>query len=178
MQPVRIRIRQDADLSVSQAFESVRSRINADGRSNIVNRLGGQYGTGLHLPGIQYFSSKWHYRLDQPITGLSGRPPGGIPFYEIQFAHSGILFSTIRQFSRQGRRGQGVIALPIGKDTGAAVAGAVVNLSNRVILISKKKNSKTMFARALSKVARTHKGKPAMAIRDKDAIANVIVLET
>jgi len=85
--------------------------------------------------------------------------------------------TDVDQFSRQGRHGQGVIALPMGDDTGRVVAAAVVNLSNRVMTISKKKNSKTVYARSLPKLARTHKGKSLMSIRGKDAVAHLVVLE-
>ena len=112
---------------------------------------------------------------DQIVGAGAVKPRGEV----VMLTETGMGKRTdIDQFPRQGRHGQGVIALPIGKDTGAVVAGAVVNLSNRVMMISKKKNSKTVYARALSKVARTHKGKAVMAIRDKDAIAALVVLET
>lgn len=83
----------------------------------------------------------------------------------------------LEQFPKQGRYGQGVIAMPLGKDTGPVAAAAVVNLSNRVMYISQKKNTKTVYARALPKAARTGKGKPLMAIGEKDGILRVIVLD-
>jgi hypothetical protein len=64
------------------------------------------------------------------------------------------------------------------KETGKVVAGFVLNLSNRVMTISKRKNTKTVYARSYNKMARTHKGQPVMSIRGKDGIANVVVLET
>jgi DNA gyrase subunit A len=82
------------------------------------------------------------------------------------------------QFSQQGRYGQGVIAIPTGSESGPVAAAAVVNLSNRVMFISAKKNSKTVFGRSLPKASRTAKGKPLMSIRDKDKIARLVILET
>jgi DNA gyrase subunit A len=86
--------------------------------------------------------------------------------------------TDLKQFPKQGRHGQGVIALPISKETGRVAAAHVVNLGNRVMLISQRKNSKTVYARALSKMSRTHKGKPVMSIRGTDGIASLVVLET
>ncbi len=83
----------------------------------------------------------------------------------------------INQFSKQGRHGQGMIAVPMSKDGGLVAVGAVVNLGNRIMMISKKKNSKTIYARALPKMSRTHKGKSVMSIKDKDGIARLVVLE-
>ncbi|RMF04552.1 MAG: DNA gyrase subunit A, partial [Chloroflexi bacterium] len=83
----------------------------------------------------------------------------------------------VEQFPKQGRYGQGVIALPMSKDTGPATAAHVVNLSNRVMFISKKKNSKTVYARALTKSARTGKGRAVMSIKGTDALTGVVVLE-
>lgn len=81
-------------------------------------------------------------------------------------------------FPAQGRHGQGVKGIPLNKDSGPVVGGAVVNLSNRVMLISHKKNSKTVYARSLPKVGRTHKGQQLMAINEKDAVGRVVVLES
>jgi DNA gyrase subunit A len=86
--------------------------------------------------------------------------------------------TDLKQFPRQGRHGQGVIALPVDKGSGPVAAAQVVNLSNRVMLISKNKNSKTVYARALPKMSRTHKGKSVMAIRGKDGIERLVVLDT
>ncbi|MCB0179070.1 MAG: DNA gyrase subunit A [Anaerolineae bacterium] len=81
-------------------------------------------------------------------------------------------------FSRQGRYGQGVIALSTSKETGPVSAAAVVRLGDRVMMISDKKNSKTVYARAFTKYARTHKGQSVMAIRGKDRLARLVTLET
>jgi len=84
----------------------------------------------------------------------------------------------LEQFPKQGRYGQGVIAMPLSEESGPVAAANVVNLNHRVMLISRKKNSKTVYARALPKAARTGKGKALMAIHHNDGIARQIVLET
>jgi DNA gyrase subunit A len=85
--------------------------------------------------------------------------------------------TDLDQFPKQGRHGQGVIALPVSKETGPVAAAGVINLSNRVMLISKRKNSKTVYGRAFSKAARTSKGKSVMSVPGTDGIAALIVLE-
>ena len=84
----------------------------------------------------------------------------------------------LKQFPKQGRHGQGVIAMPMSKEAGPVAVAGVVNLSNRVMMISKRKNSKTIYARALPKMARTGKGKDVMAIKGTDGIAHLVILET
>jgi len=84
----------------------------------------------------------------------------------------------LKQFPTQGRHGQGVITMPMSKEAGPVAAAGVVNLSNRVMLISKRKNSKTVYARAFPKMARTGKGKDVMSIKGTDGIAHLVILET
>lgn len=85
--------------------------------------------------------------------------------------------TDLNEFSTQGRHGQGVIAFPVSKATGPVAVAAAINLSNRVMLISEKKNSKTVYGRSLPKMSRTGKGKSLMSIRGKDGIARLVVLE-
>lgn len=86
--------------------------------------------------------------------------------------------TDLNDYSKQGRHGQGVIALPVSKETGKLTTATTVNLSNRVMMISKRKNSKTIYARAFSKMSRTHKGKSVMSINEKDALVSMIVLNS
>jgi DNA gyrase subunit A len=83
----------------------------------------------------------------------------------------------LSQFSKQGRYGQGVIAMPMNDQTGTVAAAAVVSLSNRVMFVSSRKNSKTVYARSLPKASRTSKGKPLMSIRGTDALERMIILD-
>ncbi|MCB0211230.1 MAG: DNA gyrase subunit A, partial [Anaerolineae bacterium] len=84
--------------------------------------------------------------------------------------------TDLDEFSRQGRYGQGVIALATSKETGPVSAAAIVSLSDRVMMISDKKNTKTIYGRAFSKYARAHKGQSVMAIRAKDRLARLVTL--
>lgn len=85
--------------------------------------------------------------------------------------------TDVNQFSTQGRNGQGVIALPTDQETGQLIAAAILKGGDRLMTISARKNSKTVYARAVSKLARTHKGKPIMAIRGNDSLARLVTLE-
>jgi DNA gyrase subunit A len=82
----------------------------------------------------------------------------------------------VDEFSRRGRHGQGVIALAADKETGPVAAASVVNLGDRVMMISARKNSKTVYARAFAKLSRTHKGKPVMSINGRDKLARLVIL--
>ncbi|MCB0197694.1 MAG: DNA gyrase subunit A [Anaerolineae bacterium] len=86
--------------------------------------------------------------------------------------------TDLDEFSRQGRYGQGVIALATSKETGPVSAAAIVSLSDRVMMISDKKNTKTVYARAFSKYARSHKGQSVMSIRGKDRLARLVALSS
>jgi DNA gyrase subunit A len=80
------------------------------------------------------------------------------------------------QFSAQGRYGQGVIAFPMGADAEQVSSAAVANLGDRAMLISKRKNSKTVYVRSLPKAGRTSKGKAVMSIKDNDALVTLVIL--
>ena len=88
--------------------------------------------------------------------------------------------TTDRKMTGRSRwnRSFGIAKCVITLAVSLVAVAAVVNLSNRVMMISKKKNSKTVYARALSKMSRTHKGKPVMSIKDKDGVVRLVVLET
>jgi DNA gyrase subunit A len=83
----------------------------------------------------------------------------------------------VDEFPIQGRYGQGVIAMPISKETGEVSAASVVNLSNRVMLIAKNKNSKTVYARSFLKAVRNSKGKNVMAISAKNQLNQLVILD-
>ena len=72
MQPVRIRVGQYANLVIAQASKIGTGRIDTNGQSDVVNLLGGQHLTGVHLPGIQNFSAQGHDRLKLSVSRLLG----------------------------------------------------------------------------------------------------------
>jgi DNA gyrase subunit A len=83
--------------------------------------------------------------------------------------------TDLTEFPKQGRHGQGVIALKL--ETGDAVAVAnTANVSDRVMLLSQKGNNKTVYVKSLPKLARPQKGQELIAIRGKDYLARLIIL--
>jgi DNA gyrase/topoisomerase IV subunit A len=52
-----------------------------------------------------------------------------------------------------------------------------VNVSDRVMLVSQKGNNKTVFAKSLPKLGRAQKGRELIAIRGKDQVARLVLLE-
>jgi DNA gyrase subunit A len=84
--------------------------------------------------------------------------------------------TDLKDYPKQGRYGQGVISITLSQESGPAVAAAVVNASDRVMLLSEKRGNKTIFARAIAKVGRNQKGKELIAIRGKDKFAELITL--
>ncbi|MCB0154367.1 MAG: hypothetical protein KDF65_06175, partial [Anaerolineae bacterium] len=86
--------------------------------------------------------------------------------------------SDLKDYPKQGRYGQGVIGIALSQESGPAVAAAVVNASDRVMLLSEKRSNKTIYARAIVKVGRNQKGKELIAIRGKDKFAQLITLVT
>jgi DNA gyrase subunit A len=83
------------------------------------------------------------------------------------------------EFPTQGRYGQGVIGMALDQESGPLVAATMlINLNDRVMLVSDKKNNKTVYGRSLPAASRTHKGQPLMSIRDRDRVARLITLPT
>jgi DNA gyrase subunit A len=85
--------------------------------------------------------------------------------------------TDLAQYPKQGRYGQGVIGLSLTKESGLAAAAAIVNVSDRVMFLSKRKN-KTIYARSITKMGRNQKGKELIAIRGKDELTYLVTLVT
>jgi DNA gyrase subunit A len=85
--------------------------------------------------------------------------------------------TALSQFPKQGRYGQGVIAIPLTKTTGAVAVAATVNVSDRVMTVTQKGNNKTVYAKALPKLNRSQQGKDLIAIRGKDKADRLVILE-
>jgi DNA gyrase subunit A len=84
--------------------------------------------------------------------------------------------TALSQYPKQGRYGQGVIAVSLTKAAGPITAAATVNASDRVMMVSQKGNTKTVYAKALPKLNRNQRGKALMAIRGKDKVDQLVVL--
>ncbi|CAI8342352.1 MAG: Uncharacterised protein [Halieaceae bacterium] len=72
MQPVRIRVGQNANLVIAQASKIGAGGIHTNGQRDVVYFLGGQHLTGVHLPGVQNFSAQGHDRLKFSVSRLLG----------------------------------------------------------------------------------------------------------
>ena len=83
---------------------------------------------------------------------------------------------ALTQFPKQGRYGQGVIAIPGAKTADPLAVATTVNVTDRVMMVSQKGNNKTVYAKALPKLNRNQKGKEVMAIRGKDKMARLVAL--
>ncbi|MEM7344316.1 MAG: DNA gyrase subunit A [Chloroflexota bacterium] len=82
----------------------------------------------------------------------------------------------LEHFPTQGRYGQGVAAINLTKADGLVVEATTVNVSDRVMFVAQKKSSKTVYVKAVPKLPRSQKGKSLLTIKDKDQLANLVVL--
>jgi DNA gyrase subunit A len=82
----------------------------------------------------------------------------------------------LNQFPKQGRYGQGVIAMSLTKASGPIAVATTVNASDRVMMVSQKGNNKTVYAKALPKLNRNQRGKELIAIRGRDQVAWLVTL--
>ncbi len=86
--------------------------------------------------------------------------------------------TSLSDYPTQGRYGQGVITIKLAGDSGPVTAAATVNVSDRVMLISHKGNTKSVYAKSWPKLGRNQPGKSVMSIRGKDQIARLQTLPT
>ena len=83
----------------------------------------------------------------------------------------------IEEYPTQGRYGQGVIAMALVKADGPLAVAATVSNKDRVMMLSEKRNNKSVYAKSILKVGRNQKGKELMAIRGKDRLDRLVILE-
>jgi DNA gyrase subunit A len=84
--------------------------------------------------------------------------------------------TSLSEYPTQGRYGQGVINIKLTEKSGPVVAATTVNASDRVMLVSQKKN-KTVYARSLTKAGRNQPGTELIAIRGRDKLTRLITLD-
>jgi DNA gyrase subunit A len=84
--------------------------------------------------------------------------------------------TSLSDYPTQGRYGQGVIAMALTKESGPVALATTANVSDRLMLLSQKGSSKTIYVKSLSKLSRTQKGKAVMSIRGRNKMAQLIVL--
>jgi DNA gyrase subunit A len=84
--------------------------------------------------------------------------------------------SALSEYPTQGRHGTGVVTASLSEKSGQLAAGAVANVSDRLLMVSAKGNSKAVFVRSLPKARRATQGRELIAIRGRDRLATVLVL--
>jgi len=84
--------------------------------------------------------------------------------------------TSLSDYPTQGRYGQGVVAIKLAKDSGPVAVATTANVSDRVMLIAKNGNNKTVYAKSISKIGRNQKGKAFMSIRGRNEIARLVTL--
>jgi DNA gyrase subunit A len=84
--------------------------------------------------------------------------------------------SALNDYPTQGRYGAGVVTASLSVSTGRLAAGVVANVSDRLLMLSEKGNSKAVYVRSLPKARRATQGKELIAIRGRDRLATVLLL--
>ena len=84
--------------------------------------------------------------------------------------------SALSEYPTQGRHGTGVVTASLSVNSGQLAAGAVANVSDRLLMVSAKGNSKAVFVRSLPKARRATQGRELIAIRGRDRLATLLVL--
>ena len=80
MRAVHVRVRQDADLSITQPlqirFTAPVMRIHPDGERNVMNRVGAEEFAALDFPGIEDLAAQRQHCLKFLVAPLLGRAAG------------------------------------------------------------------------------------------------------
>jgi len=84
--------------------------------------------------------------------------------------------SALTEYPTQGRYGGGVATAGLSSRTGRLAAGAVANVSDRLLMVSDKGNSKVVYARSLPKARRATHGQELIAIRGQDRLSTLLLL--
>ena len=80
------------------------------------------------------------------------------------------------QYPTQGRYGAGVATTSLSDRTGRLAVGVVGNVSDRLLMVSEKGNSKAVYVRSLPKARRATQGRELIAIRGRDRLADLLIL--
>jgi DNA gyrase subunit A len=84
--------------------------------------------------------------------------------------------SALTEYPTQGRYGGGVATASLSSRTGRLAAGAVANVSDRLLMGSEKGNNKVVYVRSLPKARRATQGQELIAIRGQDRLAALLLL--
>ena len=84
--------------------------------------------------------------------------------------------TALSEYPTQGRYGAGVATASLSTKTGQLAVGLVANVSDRLLMVSAKGNSKAVFVRSLPKAGRATQGRELIAIRGQDRLATLVAL--
>ncbi len=84
--------------------------------------------------------------------------------------------TALSEYPTQGRYGAGVATASLSTKTGQLAVGLVANVSDRLLMVSAKGNSKAVFVRSLPKARRATQGRELIAIRGRDRLATLLAL--
>ena len=84
--------------------------------------------------------------------------------------------TALSEYPTQGRYGAGVATASLSAKTGQLAVGVVANVSDRLLMVSAKGNSKAVFVRSLPKARRATQGRELIAIRGRDRLATLLAL--
>ncbi len=84
--------------------------------------------------------------------------------------------SALTEYPTQGRYGTGVVTASLSSKMGRLAAGAVANVSDRLLMGSEKGNNKVVYVRSLPKARRAMQGQELIAIRGQDRLAALLLL--
>ncbi len=84
--------------------------------------------------------------------------------------------TALSEYPTQGRYGAGVATANLSTKTGQLAVGLVANVSDRLLMVSAKGNSKAVFVRSLPKARRATQGRELIAIRGRDRLVTLLAL--
>lgn len=83
--------------------------------------------------------------------------------------------TDMEEYPTQGRYGQGVITIKIDKESGPVAVGATINVSDRVMMVSRRGN-KTVYGRSIVKMSRNQYGQSLISIKGTNRLERLIIL--
>ena len=108
--PVRVGVREDADLVIAQAVELVRAGIDAERDRDVMHFLRLQDLARVDFPGVQDLAAQRHDGLELAIARLLRRAAGGVAFDQEQLAALRILRRAVGELARQRRTADDALA--------------------------------------------------------------------
>ena len=103
MESIRIGIRENADLVISQPGQVIAAGINTESHRDIMHFGRAKNFLRIHLPSVQNFAPQRQNGLELAGTCLFSGTPSGVPLYQKQLAIHRIFCGAVSKLARQGR---------------------------------------------------------------------------